>query len=198
MKSDEATQPRSDEGGEARRPSLPSSLRPFVPSSSRLFVPSSLRRFVASPTSAAAGGVYIALGANLADRAATLRAALAELGTQPGVRVLARSGFHETAPVGGPPGQPAYLNAAAELATSQPPRELLATLLAIERRHGRERRERHGPRTLDLDLLIYPDVVLDEPDLALPHPRMWEREFVLRPLGEICDLAQLAARLRVE
>lgn len=140
------------------------------------------------------GGVFIALGSNLGDRAGHVRAALRELSEAGDVRVLRCSSLHETPPVGGPPGQPAFLNAAAELATYLPPRELLARLLAIEARHGRVRGVRNGPRTLDLDLLIYRDEFIDEPGLCVPHPRMWEREFVLAPLREICDLAALPVR----
>ena len=91
----------------------------------------------------------------------------------------------ETPPVGGPPGQGPYLNAAAELATHLAPRALLARLLEVERSLGRERREKNGPRTIDLDLLLYDALVLDEPGLTLPHPRMHERRFVLAPLAEI-------------
>jgi len=101
------------------------------------------------------------------------------------VRVVRVSSAIETAPVGGPPGQGPYLNAAAEVATHLPPRALLARLLETERSLGRERREKNGPRTIDLDLLLYDDVVLDEPGLTLPHPRMHERRFVLSPLSEI-------------
>jgi 2-amino-4-hydroxy-6-hydroxymethyldihydropteridine diphosphokinase len=140
------------------------------------------------------GGVFIGLGSNLGDRAGHIRAALQELGEAGDIRVLRCSALHETAPVGGPRGQPAFLNAAAELATRLTPRSLLVRLLAIEARHGRVRGARNGPRTLDLDLLIYRDKCIDEPCLTVPHPRMWEREFVLAPLRELCDLAALPVR----
>ncbi len=145
-------------------------------------------------------GIFIALGSNLGDRAAHIRDALRELAEAGDIRVLACSTLHETDPVGGPPGQPLYLNAVAELATELEPRALLKRMREIEQRHGRDRTVRNGPRTLDLDLLLYRDRVLAEPDLTVPHPRMWEREFVMRPLREVCDPARLAAarRLRAE
>jgi len=133
-----------------------------------------------------AGGVFIGLGSNLGDRAAHIYQALHELTERGDIRVLACSPLHETEPVGGPPGQPMYLNAVAELDTALGPRELLARLLEIEQRHGRQRSVPNGPRTLDLDLLLYRDQVVTEPDLIVPHPRMWQREFVMRPLDEIC------------
>lgn len=127
---------------------------------------------------------YVGLGANLGDRRAALEGAVAELGRTPGVRVKRVSSFHETAPVGGPP-QPDYLNGVVEVETDLDARALLDLLLAIERRFGRERRERWGPRTLDLDLLLYGDRVIEEPGLSVPHPRMAERAFVLAPLCEL-------------
>ncbi|MGE0481522.1 MAG: 2-amino-4-hydroxy-6-hydroxymethyldihydropteridine diphosphokinase [Phycisphaerae bacterium] len=139
------------------------------------------------------GGVFIALGSNLGDRAAHLAAALREMDASGDIEVLRCSRFHETAPVGGPAGQGPFLNAAAELHTSRSPRGLLERLLEIERQRGRERRERWGPRTLDLDLLLYRGERIDEPDLQVPHPRMWERPFVMEPLREICDEQTLAA-----
>jgi 2-amino-4-hydroxy-6-hydroxymethyldihydropteridine diphosphokinase len=128
---------------------------------------------------------FIALGGNLGDRAATLRSALAALDRTPGVRVVRHSSLHETAPAGGPPGQGPYLNAAAELSVDRSPEELLDVLLAIESAHGRVRAERWGPRTLDLDLLLYGERVITTERLTVPHPRMSERRFVLVPLAEI-------------
>ncbi|WP_027482767.1 2-amino-4-hydroxy-6-hydroxymethyldihydropteridine diphosphokinase [Deinococcus pimensis] len=125
----------------------------------------------------------VALGANLGDPRAALsaaRASLARLGL-----IVAASDVYRTAPVGGPPGQPDYLNAAVRLRTDLAPGELLRELLRIEREAGRERRERWGPRTLDLDLLLRGDVVLDTPELTLPHPRLMERAFVLAPLAQV-------------
>ncbi len=127
---------------------------------------------------------YVGLGSNLGDRRATLEGAVAELGLTPGVRVLRVSSFHETDPVGGPP-QPRYVNAVAEVETSLGPRALLDRLRAVEARFGRERGARWGPRTLDLDLLLHGEDVIDEPGLAVPHPRMAERAFVLAPLREL-------------
>lgn len=132
-------------------------------------------------------GVYIGLGSNLGDRAATLNVARADLDADPEIEVARCSTFYETAPVGGPAGQGPYLNAVAELRTTLPPRELLRRLHAIEARHGRVRSTPNAPRTLDLDLLIYGMCVSAGPDVVVPHPRMWERSFVLEPLAELCD-----------
>jgi 2-amino-4-hydroxy-6-hydroxymethyldihydropteridine diphosphokinase len=122
---------------------------------------------------------YVGVGANLGDREATIRAALDAL---PGV--VGVSTLRETDPVG-VVDQPPFLNGAAVLETELPPRELLETLLAVERELGRERRERWGPRTIDLDLLLYGDESIDEPDLTVPHPRLHERRFALEPLLDL-------------
>lgn len=129
---------------------------------------------------------FIAIGSNLGPRHATIHAGLSDLARVPGVRVVRLSSLMQTDPVG-PPGQGPYLNAAAELDTALEPHALLDALLGVERAHGRDRSgaERWGPRTLDLDLLWYDGITLDEPGLTLPHPRMAERAFVLRPLAEI-------------
>jgi len=127
---------------------------------------------------------HIGLGSNLGDREAVMRSALEALGKTGYIRVVRVSAFRETAPVGGPP-QPPYLNAAAELETDLPPREILEKLLEIEKKLGRVRGERWGPRVIDLDLLLCEDAVINEPDLIVPHPRMHERRFVLEPLAEI-------------
>jgi 2-amino-4-hydroxy-6-hydroxymethyldihydropteridine diphosphokinase len=134
---------------------------------------------------------WVGLGSNLGDRAANLRSGLHDLGKAGPVVITALSAFIETEPEG-PPGQGRYLNAAATLTTTLGPRPLLETLLAIERTHGRRREDevRYGPRTLDLDLLMYGDLIIDEPELTVPHPRMHERLFVLVPL------AQIAAEVR--
>jgi 2-amino-4-hydroxy-6-hydroxymethyldihydropteridine diphosphokinase len=142
---------------------------------------------------------YVALGSNLGDRETHLRRAMSELAEHGDIRVTRVSSLHETDPVGGPVAQGRYLNAVAELRTSLTPRALLARLLEIEQQHGRVRTERDGPRTLDLDLLLYGDEHIDEPGLTVPHPRMWEREFVMRPLAQLCDpnwLASARARTR--
>ena len=126
---------------------------------------------------------FIGLGSNLGDREGNLRAAVARLAELGRVRV---SSFRETDPVG-VTDQPKFLNAAAELSTDLPARDLLDALLAIERDFGRDRarEERWGPRTLDLDLLLYADELIDEPGLTVPHPRLAERRFVLEPLHEL-------------
>jgi 2-amino-4-hydroxy-6-hydroxymethyldihydropteridine diphosphokinase len=141
------------------------------------------------------GGIFIGLGSNLGDRARHLNEALRELGEKGDIEVLRCSRFHETEPVDGPPGQGLYLNGVAELETALAPRALLERLLEIEQRHGRVRTIRAGARTLDLDLLLYRDNRINEPGLNVPHPRMWERPFVLGPLAEICPPEALV-RLR--
>ena len=122
---------------------------------------------------------YVGLGSNLGDREATILAAVAAL---PGVAAI--SNLRETEPVGVTE-QPAFLNGAARLETELSPRELLDALLAVERGLGRERRERWGPRTIDLDLLLYGGETVAEPGLTVPHPRLHERRFVLEPLAEL-------------
>jgi 2-amino-4-hydroxy-6-hydroxymethyldihydropteridine diphosphokinase len=127
---------------------------------------------------------YLSLGSNLGDRAAFLQYALDELGESDGVAVDAVSRVYETAPVGGPP-QDAFLNAVVAVDTTLDPRALLALAQRIENGAERVRVERWGPRTLDVDVLLYDDVVLDDPELTIPHPRMWERGFVLAPLRDV-------------
>src|SRR5205809_605995 len=127
---------------------------------------------------------YIALGSNLGDRQHYLTQALGAL-QERGIAVTRASTFHETAPVGGPPGQGPFLNAAAEIQTALQPDELLRVLLEVEHSLGRVRQERYGPRTIDLVVLLYGDQVVQEPHLVVPHPLMHERRFVLQPLAEI-------------
>ena len=128
---------------------------------------------------------YLGLGANLGDRQATMRAALVALGATPNVRVVAVSTIRETDPVGFVD-QPRFLNAAAAVETELGARELLDELVRIERSLGRTREgPRFGPRTIDLDLLLFGDEVVDEPGLTVPHPRLHERAFVLDPLAEL-------------
>lgn len=134
--------------------------------------------------------VYVGLGSNLGDRAGHLRFALGELARRPGFRLRQASGFRRTAPVGGPP-QPDYVNAVARLETSLSPRAVLRVLLELERRRGRRRLVRNGPRPLDLDLLVYPGCELAEDGLTLPHPRLDQRRFVLEPLAEIAPALPL-------
>lgn len=125
----------------------------------------------------------IGFGANVGERLASLASALERLAATPDVTCLATSRVYETAPVGPP--QPDFLNAAALVRTSLSPRALLTRLLAIEAELGRVRRERWGPRVIDLDLLWYEGVVVDERDLTVPHPRLCERAFALAPLLDV-------------
>ena len=129
---------------------------------------------------------YIGLGSNLGDRRRTLESALSHLDAVEGLEVIAISSILETEPIG-PVGQGAYLNAAVAVRTTLSPREILDICLDIECQHGRDRTtgEKWGPRTLDLDVLFYDDLVLREPGLTIPHPYLHERAFVLDPLCEI-------------
>jgi 2-amino-4-hydroxy-6-hydroxymethyldihydropteridine diphosphokinase len=131
----------------------------------------------------------IGLGSNLGDRKAQLDDAVAALAEARGVVLRSVSRYHETAPVGGPEGQGDYLNAAAVVETTLEPLELLHVLQEIEHRAGRVRAVRWGPRTLDLDLLLFGDEVIATTELQVPHPRMAERLFVLAPLAEIAPEA---------
>jgi 2-amino-4-hydroxy-6-hydroxymethyldihydropteridine diphosphokinase len=133
---------------------------------------------------------YIGFGSNLGDREGAIRAAAESLG----VRRL--STLRETEPWG-VADQPLYLNAVGELETDEPARALLSRLLAVEREQGRVRRERWGPRTLDLDLLLYGDAELDEPGLTVPHPFLHERAFVLEPLAELAPDLNVPGKGRV-
>jgi 2-amino-4-hydroxy-6-hydroxymethyldihydropteridine diphosphokinase len=129
---------------------------------------------------------YVGLGANLGDRERTLRAAVEALAANHQIEVLAMSSLRETDPVGPVPDQPRFLNGAVALETSLSARELLNVLLRTEAAFGRTREGMPGgPRTLDLDLLIYGDEEIDEPGLQVPHPRLHERTFVLEPLREL-------------
>jgi len=134
--------------------------------------------------------VYLGLGANLGDRRENIDAALAALRSHPRIRVKAVSSFIDTDPVGGPPGQPVYLNGAARLETDLAPQELLTECKRIERALGRRDGPRWGPRPVDLDILLYDDRVVDEPDLIIPHIGLRERRFVLVPLVEIAPDAR--------
>ena len=129
--------------------------------------------------------VWIALGSNLADRRADLDGAMAAMRATAGIRITRTSTWIETRPVGGPAGQGPFLNGVACLDTRLGARELLATLQAIEGRFGRERSMIDGPRTLDLDLLLYGEERFDRAELSVPHPRMEERTFVLEPLAQL-------------
>jgi len=125
----------------------------------------------------------IALGSNLGDSLTILKSAIETLNNTPEIEVKSHSSWYQTAPVGPP--QPDYINACAILEVTLKPQQLLAKLLEIEIKFNRIRQEKWGPRTLDLDLLLYDNLVLETPTLTLPHPRMTERAFVLVPLAEI-------------
>jgi len=136
---------------------------------------------------------YIALGANLADPAAQIHAALAALAGLPHSRLLRASSLYRTAPVG-VAGQPDYINAVAALDTELEATTLLTALFAIEQQFGRRRDFHHAPRTLDLDLLLYADATIDKPGLQVPHPRLHLRAFVVVPLAEIAPDCRIPGR----
>lgn len=166
--------------GRRPRPQPAASRRPHPPSGDAPSPPSiesavQERRQPRSPVRA-----FLALGSNLGDRRAYLRAALRRIPD-----VTSVSQLYETDPVGGPPGQGAFLNCVVEMWTARSPRELLAIAQAAEAAAERVRVERWGPRTLDVDVLLVGDEMVDEPDLTVPHPRMWERGFVLVPLADL-------------
>jgi len=127
---------------------------------------------------------YIGIGSNLGDRGKYIESAIDKLRAIKGIEVKKVSSIYETDPVGGP-GQGKYLNGVLELETELEPRVLLAKLQAIENELGREKTVKNAPRTIDLDILLYGDEKIDEPGLKVPHPRMREREFVMKPLKEI-------------
>lgn len=127
---------------------------------------------------------FVGLGANLGDPPRQIERALTALAEDPELRLLARSSLYRSPPLG-PTAQPDFCNAVCALATALPPQTLLEKLLLLEREAGRERRERWGPRLLDLDLLHVEGIVLRQPGLTLPHPGLAERGFVLVPLAEI-------------
>ncbi len=127
---------------------------------------------------------FVGIGSNLGDREANLTRAIELLSAEDGIEVSGVSEIRETEPVG-PVEQGPFLNGAVRIETDLAPRELLKRLLAIEERMGRVRRERFGPRTIDLDLLVYGDDVVDEPGLTVPHPRLHERRFALEPLADL-------------
>lgn len=140
---------------------------------------------------------WIGLGSNLQDPAAQLQRAFGELDELADSRLLARSRLYRSRPMG-PAGQPDYLNAVALLETALEPLGLLDELQHIEERHGRVRGQRWGPRTLDLDLLLYDERLLDLPQLKVPHPGIAERDFVLLPMLEIDPDLQVPGQGRVD
>jgi 2-amino-4-hydroxy-6-hydroxymethyldihydropteridine diphosphokinase len=140
---------------------------------------------------------YVGLGSNLGDREATLRRALELLDAGPGIEVVRVSTFRETDPVG-LLDQPRFLNAAAAIETALEPSELLARLLAVEAALGRRREgPKFGPRTIDLDLLVHGERIVDVPGLQVPHPRLHERRFALEPLAELDPALVVPGRGRV-
>ena len=128
--------------------------------------------------------IYIGLGSNLGDRQRMMASAIEAIREIPGTRLLRLSSIRETAPAGGPP-QGKYLNAVVELDTAMSPRQLFDALKTIERSLGRMPSVRWGPRLIDLDLIFFGAVMMEGADLTVPHPRLWERAFVLEPLVEL-------------
>jgi 2-amino-4-hydroxy-6-hydroxymethyldihydropteridine diphosphokinase len=151
--------------------------------------------------------VYVGLGSNLGSKRENLVNAIKTIDTYEGICVIDKSGFYETAPVGGPP-QPDYVNCAIELETEFEPQTLLKEFKKIERELGRKPDVRWGPRTIDLDILLYGDRIVSNHDLKIPHERMHERTFVLAPLCEISpnikhpvlklNISELLEKLRIE
>ncbi len=125
----------------------------------------------------------IALGSNLGKSLTTLENAIESIAKTPGITLISHSSWYRTKPIGPP--QPDYINGCALVKVELSPHQLLATLLEIEQKFGRVRKEHWGARTLDLDIILYGNLVIDTPDLQIPHPRMRERAFVLVPLAEI-------------
>jgi 2-amino-4-hydroxy-6-hydroxymethyldihydropteridine diphosphokinase len=128
---------------------------------------------------------YLGFGSNLGNRLAFLRGARDALINRPELELLQASSVYETEAIGGPPGNPLFLNAVLQVQTSLTPRQLLETCLTIESEFGRSRPVRWAPRTIDIDILFYADQIISEEDLTIPHPRLQERAFVLAPLIEI-------------
>jgi 2-amino-4-hydroxy-6-hydroxymethyldihydropteridine diphosphokinase len=131
--------------------------------------------------------VYLSLGSNLGDRAANLQSAITQLATLG--KVEAVSSFYETEPVE-LTAQPWFLNCAVKLDTEKMPRQLIAGILGIERGMGRQRKQKNGPRIIDIDILLFGSSIIELPSLTVPHPKMHERRFVLEPLAEIAPEAR--------
>jgi len=137
--------------------------------------------------------VALGLGSNMGDRQNHITLALDSLAMHPGIDMIAVSGLYETPPWG-KTDQPAFLNAAVLIETDLAPRTLLEAVLGIERSLGRVRGQLWGPRTIDVDILLYGDTKVDEPGLTIPHPRIHERAFVIRPLADVLPGAVIAGR----
>jgi 2-amino-4-hydroxy-6-hydroxymethyldihydropteridine diphosphokinase len=140
---------------------------------------------------------FVGIGSNLQDPLRQVREAIAELDRLPHTRVVKQSSLYRTAPVGHA-AQPAFINAVAQLETGLPAERLLAELQEVEMRHGRSRSFPNAPRTLDLDVLLYGELRLAQPDLQIPHPRMHQRAFVLKPLVEIAPELSIPGRGRAQ
>jgi len=136
---------------------------------------------------------FVGIGSNLGDRERNIRQAVELLSAEGGIDVVAVSEIRETDPVG-PVEQGPFLNGAVRIETDLAPRKLLERLLAVEERLGRVRRERWGPRTIDLDLLLYGDDVVEEPGLTVPHPRLHERRFALEPLSDLAPSLEIPGK----
>jgi 2-amino-4-hydroxy-6-hydroxymethyldihydropteridine diphosphokinase len=147
-----------------------------------------------NPADRPALSAWIALGANLGDARATVQQAIRDLGQLAQTQLVAQSSLYRSAPVDA--SGPDFINAVAQVATTLSPQQLLVALQALELAAGRERAHRNAPRTLDLDILLYGDTTLDTPSLVIPHPRMWERAFVLLPLAEIAPARVSAEQLQ--
>lgn len=128
---------------------------------------------------------YLGIGSNLGNRKRQIKSAIVKINSLKNTRVLKVSKITETDPVGGPCGQPKFLNGALKIRTGLPPLALLKKLKKIERELGRVKSVRLGPRAIDLDILFYADMIMNKRELVVPHPRMFERNFVLKPLSEI-------------
>ena len=136
---------------------------------------------------------FVGIGSNLGDRESNLRRAVDLLSAEDGIEVAAVSEIRETEPVG-PVEQGPFLNGAVQVETTLAPRELLQRLLEVENRLGRVREERWGPRTIDLDLLLYGNETIDEPGLTVPHPRLHERRFALEPLSDLAPSLEIPGK----
>lgn len=128
---------------------------------------------------------YIGVGSNLGDRHSNIKSAVKKIDALKDTKVVKISGIIETKAVGGPAGQPKFLNAALKIKTKLPPLSLLKKLKNIEKELARRKTVRFGPRTIDLDILFYGDKIIDKETLKIPHPRIFEREFVIKPLLEV-------------
>jgi len=142
---------------------------------------------------AVAKTAFVGIGSNLGDREENLRRAVGLLAAEDGIDVTAVSEIRETEPVG-PVEQGPFLNGAIQIETELGPRELLDRLLEVEQRLGRVREERWGPRRIDLDLLLYEDLYVDQPGLTVPHPRLHERRFALEPLADLAPSLEIPGK----